>query len=190
MKNTFLLLLALSLVFASCNKDDDTAEEVNDSQFSYDGAAQDAPALEEGTYDLGARFPASLTDNFEGKQLEEVSFYILTVPSKCELLVFGEGTDSEPGSLLYTANLTTSIDGESWNKHVLTTPVDITGEDLWICVRVEHVATMGSLGCDTGPANSNGDWMFVGSTNEWTTLRNFSDNVVNINWNIRGKVSE
>lgn len=189
MKNTLLILLACSLFFVSCTKDDETPDEVNDFEFSYDGAAQNAPALEAGTYDLGARYPGAFTSNFEGQQLEEVSFYILNVPNKCELIIFGEGTDTEPGTLLYTADLTSSIDGEIWNDHVLTTPVDITGEDIWICVRVEHGNTMGSLGCDTGPANANGDWMFT-PNNEWTSLRNFSDNQVNINWNIRGKVSE
>jgi len=188
MKNTLLILLAFTFVFSSCKKDDETPEEVNDSQFSYDGSAQDAPALEAGVYDLGARFPSALTDNYEGKQLEEVSFYILSVPNKCELLVFGQGSDTEPGSLLYSANLTSSIDGETWNKHTLSTPVDITGEDLWICVRVEHGATMGSLGCDIGPANLNGDWMYA--DNVWTSLRNYTGGDVNINWNIRGKVSE
>ncbi len=191
MKNAFLILLAFSLVFVSCQKDDeDTPQEVNDYQFSYDGDAADAPALAAGSYDLGARFPGSVTDNFEGKQLEEVSFYILSVPNKCELLIFGQGTDTEPGGLLYSANLTSSIDGETWNKHLLTSPVDIGTEDIWICVRVEHGSTMGSLGCDTGPANPNGDWMFLASSNEWTSLRTFSNNEVNINWNIRGKVSE
>ncbi len=191
MKNTFLVLLALSLVFVSCKKDDDdTPQETNEYQLSYDDEASDAPALDAGVYELGARFPASFTADYTGKKLEEVSFYILTIPSKCELVIFGAGTASAPGPELYSTNLTATINGESWNKHVLDTPIDITGEDIWICVRVEHGSTLGSLGCDLGPANANGDWMISAGAVGWTSLRDFSDNEVDINWNIRGKVSE
>ncbi len=191
MKNTFFLLLSLCLVFASCTKDDDSTDNSGpDADLHYDGAAQDAPALDAGNYDLGARFPASAVNQYAGRQLESVAFYLLSVPNKCELLVYGEGTDSAPGGLLYTANLTTTVDGESWNTHTLDTPLDLTESDIWLCLRVEHGSRMGSLGCDLGPANNNADWLFSQAANEWITLRDFTNGDVNINWNIRGIVSE
>jgi len=190
MKNTLLLLFCCCLLTVGCNNDDDDVIEAPEADLFYDSTPQDAPALDPGIYDLGARFPASVMANYNGRSLEEVSFYILSVPSKCELLIFGQGTETDPGSLLYTADLTSSIDGEMWNTHTLSTPLDLSEEDLWICVRVEHNSRIGSLGCDDGPAAANGDWMFPHSSNEWTSLRAFSSNVVNINWNIRGKLNE
>ena len=192
MKNTLFLLLSLCLIIASCAKDDDDngIDAGPNAELSYDATPQDAPALDAGNYDLGARFSGSTLTQFNGRQLESVAFYILTAPTKCELIIYGEGTDDMPGSPLYTANLTTSVDSESWNTHTLDTPIDINGTDLWLCLRVEHASRIGSLGCDPGPAASNGDKLYSQSSNQWTTLRDFSNGEVDINWNIRGILSE
>ncbi len=99
-------------------------------------------------------------------------------------------TGGVPGDLLYTANITSEASTDSWTRHRLSTPINVPDDGLWITVRIEHPETFGSVGCDEGSANSNGDLMFVESTNTWTNLRSFTNGQTDVNWNIRGVVGE
>lgn len=186
MKFTFPFLFVLCCLLAfSCSDDEETRR---DADLNYDTENFSAPQFTDVTFEAGARFPALLTSNFVGQQLTEVEFYIMEVPSSTELLIYGPGSPSTPaGTPLYQVNLTTDVGANRWNSHVLSTPVDITGEDLWINVRVTHNGDVQSVGCDEGPATQNGDWISL-DNGGWRTLRNFSNDEVNINWNIRGFV--
>ena len=186
MKKLLFLFLGLSLVFTACKKDD---EEIIDADLHYDTANQSAPFLEAGVHEAAARFTANQTRALQGRNLIEVDYYLLEMPAKVEVRVFGMGTADEPGNLLYTKDVTSTSNGSSWNTHVLDTPVEILGEDLWVCVKVLHNSRINSVGCDVGPANNNGDWTFSDSDNDWKSLRDRTEQNVNINWNIRGKVS-
>jgi len=69
----------------------------------------------------------------------------------------------------------------------------LSGNDLWISIEAAHIQTIRSVGCDTGPAVSNGDWIYASAVGEWQTFRDYTTNTgnpVNINWNIRGIVVE
>ena len=51
------------------------------------------------------------------------------------------------------------------------------------------------MGCDAGDARANGDWMLGEGETEWKTYRDLSTNPttgenVDVNWNIRGILSE
>ena len=189
MNNIFLAFLSCSLMFFSCKKDDPTIE------LRYDDYNFSAPALPIGTFDVGQRYPSSIVDNYVGRTLDEVDFYIQDKPLDCEILVYGEGTSSSPGTLLYSKNVINQVSDNSWNSHTLSTPVEITNEDLWIVVRVIHSSETRSIGCDEGPARTNGDWMLGEGEFEWKTYRDLSANPstganVNVNWNIRGILSE
>ena len=180
---TLLSLIALTLV-VGCKKDEFK------NVLNYDGDNNGAPELANGIYVAAARFPASVTAEFEGRQLEAVEFYLRNVPASTEILIFDEGTANSPGSILSSANVSALVTPDSWYRHELAFPVDIKASDLWIGVRVDHPETFASVGCDPGPAVSNGDLMLVNNGSEWTTLRNFTNGEVDINWNIRGFVRE
>ncbi len=188
MKQLFFFLF-VSLLIVSCGSDDDSAEPIINADLHYDGLNQTAPVLPAGTYDLAARFTNSETNDFVGKGLEEVEFFLLNQPVSCEVRIFDGGTTSEPGTLVYSQEIS-NLQTNTWHQHTLTTPVEITGGDLWICIRVEHDADTQSLGCDFGPANSNGDWISSDTNTSWQSFRSFTNQEANINWNIRGQVSE
>lgn len=186
MKNTTIFLLGLFILLVSCEDD----EPVQEFFLNYDGDNVTAPYLEAGVHEAAARFRADRTGQYEGQFLNEVEFYLLELPTECEIRVYGPGTASSPGDLLYSQNVTNNISASSWNTHQLTTPVEITGGDLWICVRLTHSATNTTIGCDAGPTNPNGDWLYSDSDSAWLSFRDRTSQAVSINWNIRGKIGE
>lgn len=185
MKKFFLILLSGTLIFMSCQKDESTPE------LRYDGDQDNAPTLPVGTFDAGVRFPKNILDNFIGRTLNEVEFYIQDKPANVEVLIYGEGSATEPGpNLLYTQNVNSAVFAESWISHTLSSPITITNEDIWVVVRLVHTSDTRSIGCDVGPARTNGDWMLGEGETDWRTYRDISNGQVSVNWNIRAYLSE
>ena len=181
----YLILSLFTLVlFSNCNKDDDGVSLAN--TLHYDGVNQSAPVLPSGVYEAGARFTSSKSQEYIGRNLDQVNFFIGEIPAQCEIKIYSEGSSENPGNLLYSQDVTANLTELSWNTHVLSDPIEITGEDLWICVRFVHTTSLRSVGCDAGPAASDGDWLFQDSDNDW---RPFGQRTTfSINWNIRGVV--
>ena len=191
MKKILFLALALAFVSVGCNKDDDET-----FVLKHEGDNNSAPLLDGDVYVAAARFNSNITNAYSGAQMESIDFYLLDLPSTCAIIIYGEGTASTPGPVLYSSTeLSNEISGSSWNTHVLSSPIDILGDDLWIGVEVSHIQSIRTVGCDNGPAIANGDWIHSASNNEWETLRSFTsdpnpENEVSINWNIRGNLKE
>ena len=122
--------------------------------------------------------------------MTEVEFYIQEKPTDCVLLIYGQGDATSPGTLLYEKNVDSEISSNSWTVHTITDDIEIQDEDIWIVVRLIHNSETRSIGCDEGPAKSNGDLMLGEGETEWKTYRELSGNVVDVNWNIRGIVSQ
>jgi len=181
-----LYIIALALLAFSCSDD---GGEANDFQLSYDAANDNAPVLLAGVHTAAARFTPAQTNSLDGQFLERIDFYLQEYPDQCTVLVFDEGTNNSPGALLYSADVTFVTENFDWNTHILTTPIQITGDDIWLAIEVEHVDDYPSIGCDPGPANSNGDWMYSSSDSQWRTFRDRTGNAASINWNIRGYVN-
>ncbi len=188
MKKYLFLLLCFTVVFQACK--DDEAVPTPTNLLNYDGDNFSAPALDAGIYEAAARFTTTEVAEFEGEQLTAVDVYFVSVPVSPRIKVYAQGSGDTPGDLLYDANITSEARTDSWVRHTLSTPIDIPTEGLWIAVRIDHPETFGSVGCDQGGANANGDLMFVNGDNIWTTLRDFTNGATDINWNIRGVVGE
>ena len=180
-KITFFFLITLFLF--SCQKEEETTHELR-----YDKDNFSAPALPAGTFDAALRFPNNILDNYIDWELREVDFYIQDKPVGCEVLIFDGGTATSPGSLIYSKDILSEVAANSWNTHIMSTPIKIKNEDLWIAIRVVHNSEIRSIGCDEGPARTNGDWMLGEGETEWKTYRTLSNSQVNINWNIRGQI--
>lgn len=184
MKSIFYLLLAVGvLLHTGCKK-----ESIAENILNYDGENQSGPELEAGYHEAAARFTPDLTGPYTGKQLIAVQYFMGAKPQKAEIHIYGEGIATFPGSLLYSADITDEIRTLRWSEHVLDTPVDITGDDVWISIAITHASLQRSIGCDSGPRRSNGDWLYKSTDGQWDSFQSRTGE--NINWNIRGKISE
>ncbi len=182
MKYTILLLTLGLFFFSACNSDDEVPTPEN--QLSYDGDNNAAPELPVGIYECAVRFPESNTKDYIGRTIQEVSFFMGDIPSSTRILISATGTSNTPGDVLYEQNVSLNTPG-SWSTVTLTTPFEIDGSDVWISLEVNHPQAIRSVGCDAGPAEGNGDFIYEGSNQSWTDFRNFTNGESSINWNIR-----
>lgn len=184
MKKLSILLLLFCVLTYSC-KDDDPIEK--DFILQHDGDNATGPQLDAGTYEAAVRFVGDDVSIYSGNKLTEVEFFMGNEPASCRVIVYDEGANNTPGNELYTANIN-SVQSPAWNTHRLATPVDITGDNLWISIELVHDQSQQSIGCDAGPRSTNGDWLFQDSDGNWETYQNRTGE--SVNWNIRGKVEE
>lgn len=191
MKYTFILLLA-ALLFIGCEENtgnDDPVIEPPLVFLNYDGSNLTAPQTSAGTFEAAAKFTSSETSNLQNGQLTEVFFFILNTPSSATIKIYkGTANDGFPVSTVYSKSVTSDLEAASWNHHILETPIDIDQDDIWIAVRFQTSQAAQVVGCDVGPAASNGDWLFENADGNWEKLVSRSGNEANINWNIRGVV--
>ena len=189
MKKITFLIFAFGLLLISCNNSNDPEPTLPTPNLNYDGPNQSAPLLDPGNYEAAVRFTSAETSPFANRNLTSIQFFVQDAPALCVIAVYGEGSPGEPGNLLYEQEVTNGVTAGTWNQYNFTTPIPITGEDLWLSIIVEHDRRMASIGCDPGPAVANGDWLWVDDQNDWITLREHTNQAVNINWNIRGFVN-
>lgn len=192
MKKYFFLLIPFVLFLASCGDDDEAVPTGpwDNANLHYDVENFAAPALPSGTHIAATRFTSNELNEFNGQKLDEILFYLQDVPSSCILTIREQGTNTSPGTVLHTADLSTSVGPNGWNQYLIPNPIEITGDDIWLCLEVVHNSESRTVGCDPGTANNNGDWLnTTDDNNGWQSLRNYTSGEVDINWNIRGVVN-
>jgi len=183
MKKYTFLFCCLALLMSACKDDED-----NSRRLQYDGANASGPLLQAADWLAGVRFTPAETAEFSGLRLTEVEFYMGNTAAGTDILIHGPGVNNTPGDLLYSAQVGNSVRDRAWNTHRLATPIDITGEELWISVGVVHDFDQQSIGCDAGPAAADGDWLWSSLDSQWRTYRDRTGE--SVNWNIRGVVEE
>ncbi len=150
----------------------------------YDGDNVDAVGLTVGgTFYGAARFPSELTSVYSEYTMESVHVYIGAIPSETKLIIWDAGTTTSPGSVLHEQVFTPVA--SSWNTVELSSPLAVSGSDIWIGFEITHEPGVFVLGIDGGPVNPNGDWISIDAV-EWERL---SDYGFNNNWNIRANLS-
>jgi hypothetical protein len=158
-----------------------TAPVNRDAVLNYDGENASGIGSETaGQWRLAAMFPASMVAQYNGMYVEAVDVFINELASAHKIQIYDMGSINlpGPGALLYEQNFTPLT---GWNHIVLTTPVYVSGRDLWVGYRFNKPAGVFPAGVDAGPANPNGDWLATGPG--WGHL---SDNpALDANWNIR-----
>lgn len=177
----FCLIAILTLTIA-CKKD------TPDNVLHYDDANVTGPLLPPGASEAAVLFPADITNNYQGRQLVAVRYFMLAKPLEAQIKIYGEGTANFPGPELYSAVVTDNVRTLQWNEHSLTTPIDLDGSDLWISLQLVHASAQRSIGCDDGPNVRNGDWLYLPTDGRWETFINRTSE--SVNWNIRGILSE
>ena len=187
-----VILLSL-LVLLSCRKDQEEPL-ISETTLHYDGPNQSAPILARGISYAAVRFPSYLvqTSNLTGKKLSGVDFYVSQKPDVLKLLVFAWNPTNPdlPGNLIYETNLN-KVSENSWNTHQLDANTDIIDDGFWVAFEIEvGDRDLRVIGCDPGPRIPNGDLygLFGDNNPGWTNFYDFSQQEVNINWNIRAQV--
>lgn len=180
----FLFLLA-SLFFAAC--DDDSATP-GQTILKYDNENATGPQLETGFHEMAVRFPAGKMAEHAGKKLTEVQFFVGNLPQDCKVKVYGQGTSTSPGTVLYEKDVTNALATGEWNKHPVSPVLTLTGEDLWLSIGFTHAGEQQSIGCDSGPNKGDSDWLWKSGDGQWKTYADRTSE--SVNWNIRGVVEE
>ena len=184
-----LLLLACVLTFTlACNNDDNNGGPIGEDSLGYDGDNVTAPNLPPGTYEAAAFFPASEVTPFSGRAIESIEVFIGDRPDNCVINVYADSGSGRPGSIISGFNATDFINQRNWNRFVLSDPIALSGEAIWIGVQFSHSDLQQTMGCDAGPAQGNGDWLFDSSDSQWESFRQRSGE--SINWNIRAYISQ
>ena len=179
-RKLLLPVLILGLAFSACKKDDFTLF------LNYDDNNFTSPTLPAGTYELAARFPAAETSDYTGSLLKVVDAYIVAEPQAVRLKIYGQGNGNEPGDVLYSKSVTNEIRTDQWVRLEIDDPIEITGEELWISLRITLGNQQQSVGCDAGPGHPEGSYVFLDDSDVWTTYSAWVGE--SINWNIRGGV--
>ncbi len=178
---TFSFLL---VNFSACKKDPPQTDKI----INYDGNNADSPSLPGGSYEASARFGPLQVDAYVGGDILSVQYFIYEVPNRCELVLYANDNGNLPGTELYRKDITPDVRANSWNTHALSLPVRIPSQGFWASIFFGHNRDQRTIGCDAGPANINGDWLFDSLDEEWMTYRDRTGE--SVNWNIRVVVSE
>ncbi len=183
----YLFLLLLAGFIISCG--DDEGPEIPGERIvlSYDGDNDTAPTFPAGLYEFAARFPTTLTRNAVGKSIEQVSFYLYEAPSLMYINISEDQTTTSPGAILNT-QMVNNPTPNSWNTVTLDTPYELTGSAVWVGIEVTQDEQIQTVGCDAGPANANGNWLYDEENMEWATFSARANE--SVNWNIKAILSE
>ena len=191
-KLTWLMLCLLcvaSLSLSSCKDEGEDPTPSENGLLQLDGDNVTAPNFTTGTeYETAAFYSSSVTAPFTGKKLTAIRVYLASLPDNLSLHVYSENTrnnNTSPGTELASKTVTGLRSAGQWVEITLDTPVDITGEGLWIGVRLSHSSNGAFIGCDAeGSKVNGGDW--IARDGIWRTFESFAN--ARINWNIRGVV--
>ena len=179
-----ILLFSILLIgLTSCGSDD----EGNSGMLRYDGENFTSPQFPAGDHEAAARFPSFVTDEFQGQMLTGVQVVIYSIPQEIFLNIYDNGSAAGPDFPIERINITNNLTANGVNTLTFDNPLPITSE-MWIGISWTSNRTEQVIGCDAGPANPNGDWIF--STTDqggWTSFRDLSGGE-SVNWNIRGIV--
>ena len=196
MNKSIVMVLALAMLI-SCQKDDPViSREPLPNTLHFDGENQSAPVFAQGVSYAGVRFSSAEVERLghEGKSMTSVQYFIAEPPDYLKLLIFADNGQrrDEPGDVIYDHVFTAGeINGNAWNEHTLATVTPIPSQGVWIVFEVDAGdLNLAVIGCDPGPRHPEGDvyGLFGGDNPGWFTFFDFSDQTVDINWNIRAIV--
>ncbi|NNF02603.1 MAG: hypothetical protein HKN22_07945 [Bacteroidia bacterium] len=183
-----LALVTIStLLLTSCEEESLLTEPQINPGFDaihYDDGNIDAPLLPAGSYEAAVKFPSNYLAANKNDSIKEVHFFIQELPNVCKVKFYSSFSGQlTPGNLLYSQNVISEIQANSWNRHVLSSPLIIGNEDIWISISFESNTDNRVVGCDPGPASENGEWLWDAAVGSWDKLSNNS--TLDIDWNIR-----
>ena len=186
MKNYIYLALFFTIGIMSCADDDN----VDPYLLHHDGENAGSPFLPPNIYEAAAHFTSNDVRRYEGKVLTAIDYNIYDVPDYAEIRISVSNGGSVPGGIIFFQDVTSEIIPFSWNRLDLGIPVELDG-GLWISLYFENFSSSDdrqTIGCDAGPANGNGDWLYDDADGRW--LSYWSRVQESVNWNIQGVLQD
>jgi len=162
----------------------------DDITLHYDGPNFFDIGLDEGgTFMAAARFtPKELGDYYGDYQLSNVEIFIYDMPIIATLKVWEGGSMGDPGTEIYSEDITGQISQQSWTTITLSAPIALVSDnEYWVGYEVTHNGGLFPAGCDIGPAvDEKGDWLYI-APGPWGEMQysGYDD----YNWNIRAVLS-
>lgn len=130
-------------------------------------------------------YPGDMVKNLKGMTISSVDVYLGTAAKNSSIVVYGQKDQAHNGALLNETPFATQAN--TWNHVVLSKPVTIGEEDLWIGVKLSGFGAKDyNMGIDYGSALANyGDRVNVGGETWWS----MSELGINSNYTIRANVT-
>jgi hypothetical protein len=136
-------------------------------------------------FDVAIMFDSADLTQYQGDALTRVKFAPFWQDCIYTIKIWSGGSPDAPGDLIYSS-VAQNVLTEEWNLHVLSSPIPIPGDRLWIGYEVN---TQGGYpaGCDDGPhVQGKGNFINFGG---WTTLVELAP-TLSYNWLIQGFVAD
>ncbi len=177
----FALLFVSLFAFTAC--DDDDLDD-RSAELRLDGEHFTEPLLDAGLHRFAVRFTEADLREFDGRELVGIRVYIGRPPAALELRAFDDG-DVVPVNELDFIRAATPIPSGGFFDYEFARPLIINADNpLWLEAEVELTERQQSIGCDRGPAQFGGDWLWSEDS-----FIPFSERTPeSVNWNIRGIV--
>jgi hypothetical protein len=155
-----------------------------ETELKYCGAQFDAIGAGAGTFMAAIRFTSTELYSYYGaKQITKAKIWLYssgTNWTNVTMKVWKGGSMGNPGTEVYSQDVTSQIVPDAFTTVTLTTPVPlVAGNEYWVGYSV--TATVGyPMACDAGPAVAGkGDWIYYAGA--WSELAGFG---LNYNWEI------
>lgn len=187
-----LVLFLMILTIFSCKKDEEEPI-ITVNTLHYDGPNFSAPVLARGISYPSVRFSANAIQSvqLQGRIINKIDFFLDQRPQSMRILIFHwDSSDTMPGDLIYGETLS-DLNTNSWNSYHPDVEVSLPETGIWIAFEVMAGDNdLRVIGCDPGPRIENGDvyGLFGDDNPGWISFFEFSQQEVNINWNIRIEV--
>ncbi|HUS98800.1 MAG TPA: hypothetical protein VMY59_00580, partial [Candidatus Thermoplasmatota archaeon] len=140
------------------------------------------------TIERAIRLTPTELSGYSGGSLVAGRFYHCETNSRTlTLKVYGQGTATNPGSLIAQQSATAS--GQGWVRIDLASPITLNiNQDYWISFEIFNVAGEYPAGIDEGPAvDGKGDWLYHPDYG-WYELQ-YQSTPIDANYNIEAIVS-
>lgn len=145
-------------------------------------------------FSVASRFVSSDLTSYVGRHITKVDYYIRKGGGNdVTIKVWEGGSFGNPGTLVYSKNVSTELAYDSWSSHALSKSVQIKANtEYWIGYSIKPVAVSGvtpaggyPAGVDKGPiVAGKGGWISEGGA--WSQL---SDYNMSYNFLVRGVIS-
>lgn len=150
----------------------------------YDGINTDAIGTGANVdMEVAVHYSATMVAPYSGGTINQVNIYVRDLPATdITLKIYGSGSLPTTPVYIQAVPLAT-LAANSWNVVVLTTPQPLSGTDMWVGYAFN---TNGyTPGCDAGPNDPEGQWIYYSSI--WQKLTDLNA-ALTFNWNIRALV--